>query len=382
MTKKADLEGAISKRHDTDLWREIRTLYESKTQPSYKKIKEILCAEFNLDSFPSQRTIQRRSVNEGWKKYDDDQTVKIAPNKYSDDFWICVRNVYETNSRITYKRLKETVQNELQCTDFPAQDAVSAKAEQEGWKRADKLVKKSDADLKKISGGVKKIMSMDDAKASLEDQKNEEDQEDENVDGNGQVVPFDFIQELVNNEKANIKNLLMTSQVRRQKQADVIVKARKRMAVTNMVGDQIGDAFTLLFALFTSEEIERYFTKKMMRDLKDKLYNLKNLSSAFNELSFNRRENLKFELSLYGVQMEDLKDVDDAKRMTDLNDDTAYEAQRERLRLEAKRIAERRRYIDSGALEEEVNEEMERRMNESQIEDGEYEDAEFEEIEG
>ena len=142
MTKKADLEGAISKRHDTDLWREIRTLYESKTQPSYKKIKEILCAEFNLDSFPSQRTIQRRALKEVWKKYDDDQIVKIAQNKYSDDFWICVRNVYETNSRITYKRLKETVQNELQCTDFPAQDAVSAKAEQEGWKRADKLVKK------------------------------------------------------------------------------------------------------------------------------------------------------------------------------------------------------------------------------------------------
>ena len=81
--------------------------------------------------------------------------------------------------------------------------------------------------MKKISGGVKKIMSMDDAKEQLEDQKNEEDQEDEEVDGDGQVVPFDFVQELVNNEKANIKNLLMTSQVRRQKQADVIVKVRK-----------------------------------------------------------------------------------------------------------------------------------------------------------
>ena len=81
--------------------------------------------------------------------------------------------------------------------------------------------------MKKISGGVKKIISMEDAKEQLEEQKNEEDHEDEEVDGNGQVVPFDFIQELVNNEKANIKNLLMTSQVRRQKQADVIVKVRK-----------------------------------------------------------------------------------------------------------------------------------------------------------
>lgn len=173
MIKKADLEGAISKRCDTDLLREIRTLYESKTQPNHAKIKDILCAEFNLDDFPSRSTVHRRSVKEQWKKYDDDQSVKLAPNKYSDDFWICVRKVYESHSRMTYKRLKETVQNELQCTDFPSQPMVAIKAEQEGWKRADKLLKKSDTDLKNISSCVKKIMSMDDAKASLEDQKNE-----------------------------------------------------------------------------------------------------------------------------------------------------------------------------------------------------------------
>lgn len=176
MTKKADLEGAISKRHDTDLWREIRTLYESKTQPNHAKIKDILCAEFNLDSFPSRSTVHRRAVNEGWKRYEDDQTIKVASNRYGDDFWICVRNVYETNSRITYKRLKETVQNELQCTDFPSQPMIAINAEQEGWKRADKLVKKSDADLKKISVGVKKIMSIEDVKERIEEQKNEEDQ--------------------------------------------------------------------------------------------------------------------------------------------------------------------------------------------------------------
>lgn len=185
MIKKADLEGAISKRYDTDLLREIRTLYESKTQPNHAKIKDILCAEFNLDSFPSKSTMQRRALKEGWKKYEDDQTVKIAPNKYSDDFWICVRNIYETNSRITYKRLKETVQNELQCADFPAQDVVAAKAEKEGWKRADKLLKKSDSNLKKISSGVKKITSLDQFKEQLENQKNDEDQEYEELEGNG-----------------------------------------------------------------------------------------------------------------------------------------------------------------------------------------------------
>lgn len=44
-----------------------------------------------------------------------------------------------------------------------------------------------------------------------------------------EAVHFDYVQELINNQKANIENLLMTSQVGCQKQPDVIVKPCKRM---------------------------------------------------------------------------------------------------------------------------------------------------------
>lgn len=71
--------------------------------------------------------------------------------------------------------------------------------------------------------------------------------------------------------------------------------------------------------------------------------------------------------NLYGTQLEDLKEENDAKRVKDLNDNKAYEAQQLRLASEAERIAARRRYIDSGGLEDEINAEMERRMNEEEL---------------
>lgn len=60
-----------------------------------------------------------------------------------------------------------------------------------------------------------------------------------------------FAQELINAEKFNIKNLLISSQVWRQKKADVIVKIRKRMALNNTLGDEINDALARLFGRAT-----------------------------------------------------------------------------------------------------------------------------------
>ena len=380
MSKKADLNASVSKRHNFDLWAEVRTCYESKSQPNYEKIKDLLCTEFNLDAFPSKSTMQRHAVKGGWKRHENEVTGKVASNRYSDDFWLCVQSIYEANSKITYRKLKELVQNELQCTDFPSQDVVSAKAQCEGWERASKLLEKSDSNLKKISRRVKNITDAESFLGFVSSLEDEEDQQFEHSDVPQEVYQFDFIKDLIDSEKRDIKNLLMTSQVRRKKQAEVITKSRKRIALNNDFGDQLSDKLVMITALLTSDKIRQYFTKAMMRELKDQLNTLKSISETYSTLSFNKRENVKFELGLYGVQLEDLKDVDDAKRTTDLNDDTAYEAQRERLALERDKIAKRRRYIDSGGLQADVDAEVERLMNEAHEDEG-IEEAEFEEIE-
>lgn len=381
MTKKVDLNEGISKRHDVELWAEIRKCYESKSQPNYQKIKDILCVEFNLDDFPSQRTVQRRALKDGWMRSELEVGVKSNQVRYDDDFWLCVRRIFEANPKITHKRLKEAVQNELQCNEFPTQQVVTAKAQHEGWERADGLLKKSDATLKKLARSVKNITSVDDFQGFISSLEGEEDQQLEHSEVPQEVYQFDFIKELVEDEKRNIKNLLMTSQVRRKKQAEVIIKSRKRIALNNEFGDQLSDKLIMLTALLTSDKIKQYFTKAMMRELKDQLTVLSRISETYSSLSFNKRENIKFELNLYGVQLEDLKDVDDAKRVDELNNNDAYDAQRKKLAEQREQLAARRRYIDSGGLEEDVNIEMEKRMNEAQADDdGMIEEGEFEEV--
>lgn len=364
MTKKADLNEINSKRFGSELWAETRKFYESRTHPNYEKIKSKLCTKFNLDAFPSQRTVERRAVKERWMRFEDEINNKVAPNKYSDDFWLCIKNVYESNPKITHKRLKELVQNELNCKDFPSHQAIAYKAKHEGWERSDYLLKKSDATLKYLIRSVKNLESDNDLKVSSGNKKNNEKQNLNYVSTSSDVSEFDVIQERVEREKVGIENLLMNAQVRHKRQAEIIVKSRKRMTLINDLGDQLSDKFVMLYALITSDEISRKFTKLMMKQLNDKLDTLYQILEIYNDLSFNRRENIKFELSLYGTQLEDLKDIDDAKRVKDLNNDKAYEAQQLRLVAEAERMAARRRYIDSGGLEEEVNAEMEQRMKE------------------
>lgn len=89
-----------------------------------------------------------------------------------------------------------------------------------GWQRADKLLKKSDSMLKKLSRGVNKITSVEEFEGFISSLEDEQDQQFEHSEVPQEVYQFDFIKELVEDEKRNIKNLLMTSQVRRKKLDD------------------------------------------------------------------------------------------------------------------------------------------------------------------
>ena len=211
---------------------------------------------------------------------------------------------------------------------------------------------------------VKKIESENYLKEVLNNKEIFENQNLRHGDTVFDVDDFDFIKEIVECEKVNIKNLLTNAQVRRKSQAEVIVKSRRRMALNNDLGDRLFDQLVIISTLLMSDRIRHNFTKPMMKQLKDQLNTLCQISEAYNNLSSNKRESIKFELSLYGTQLEDLKDVDDTKRVKDLNNDKAYEEQQMHLEAEKEQIAARRRYIDSGGLEEEVNAEMEQRMKE------------------
>lgn len=364
----------IEKRHDTDLWREIRKLYESKAKPGYEKIKSILMAEFALDTFPSRSTVDRRSKSEGWIRARTGGDESKA-NRFGDDFWECVKSVYESNPKMTHKQLKDLVQNELQISDFPTHQVLAKKAKLEGWEYADLALKKSDERLQNQASCVKrKIKQQEKIEKEIEEyQEYVSDDDDE----------FNYVFELAEKEKTRFKNVTMVANTRQQKLAEVIIKSRRRMRVINEIGDLLNDELMGVYGVMSSHEFLKTCPPHILEVFVAQERALTRALASYTQLSADRRESIKFELSLYGVQMEDLRDNDNDARMKDLNDNTAYEQQKQRLLEERIMLAKRRAYIDSGGLQKDVDEELQRRMDEMNEYDDvdSIEEAEFSEIE-
>lgn len=359
------IEDTISKRYGTTLWAEIRKLYESKQQHEYERIKTILTAEFDLTSFPAKRTVERHAKDEKWKRYIAVDTVKKLNKTYTEAFWINVRAIYESNPKISYKRLKEYTQNELKCSDFPSPDAINAKAENEGWKRLNQLIEKSDVELRKLSksvtsmAGKSKINFTNNGRNVVIDQGCD-DGEDEDY-----LVDFHLFNDQVENVKSNIKNLLMESAVKQRKMSETIIKNRKRIGSIGEIGDMLSDRLMLNHTLLMSQQIRELSGAVEFIEKENKI--LSKTINTFNELTFGRRESLKLELQMYGVGIDDLRIVDTAERVKGMNDDKAYEEQRARLLAEREMIAKRHLYIQSGGLERDTQEEMKRRMELAEI---------------
>lgn len=62
--------------------------------------------------------------------------------------------------------------------------------------------------------------------------------------------------EVIDSEKNAIKNLLMTSQIKRRNIAEVILKARKRMSIMNDFSDILSDELALMFQLLNSTQFQ------------------------------------------------------------------------------------------------------------------------------
>ncbi|ENU38568.1 Uncharacterised protein [Acinetobacter johnsonii] len=77
------------------------------------------------------------------------------------------------------------------------------------------------------------IVIYDHKDRKIKQHKNEEDADEESEEDEGELLDFDVMTEIIDSEKQAIKNLLMTSQIRRRNMAEVILKALKRMSIMN-----------------------------------------------------------------------------------------------------------------------------------------------------
>lgn len=353
---------AIKFRYGTDLWREIRTLYESKSKPNYESIKNMLMLEFKLDKFPSKSTVERRAKIEGWKRKLEQSNT--ATNQYGEDFWACVKAIYESHPKLKHKQLKDLVQNELQIDYFPSSTAITAKAKHGSWLHAEDLIKQGDADLRKLNRRVKKELKNDQSEVFINGEK---------VYINDMVGEFfrdlddDYLGEVREVQKAaksKIESVLMSARGKSQKLAEALTLARRRMKSINEIGDILSDRLMELYILQSSQELRVMLPPEMIETVEREQKGMARILASYNELTYGRRESIKFELSLYGIQIEDMRDNDDKNRMKNLNDNATYEKHREHLKEQSIAIAKRRMYIDSGGLQRDVDSEIQKRMDE------------------
>ena len=95
----------------------------------------------------------------------------------------------------------------------------------------------------------------------IKEYKNEEDADDEAEEDEGELLDFDVMMEIIDSEKRAIKNLLMTSQIKRRNMAEVILKARKRMSIMDDFSDILSDELVLNFQLLNSTQFLKVMGK-------------------------------------------------------------------------------------------------------------------------
>ncbi|WP_228276948.1 hypothetical protein [Acinetobacter johnsonii] len=121
---------------------------------------------------------------------------------------------------------------------------------------------KNDTELKKMRQSVNRLVSnadliiYDKKSKQIKQHKNEEDADEESPEDEGELLDFDVMTEIIDSEKQAIKNLLMTSQIKRRNMAEVILKARKRMSIMNDFSDILSDELVLNFQLLNSTQFQ------------------------------------------------------------------------------------------------------------------------------
>lgn len=377
----------ISKRNGGDLWTEIKQLYESKNGMPYEKIQSILTAEFDLKKFPSKRTIERRAKSENWKK------KSIANNaKYDEKFWLVVRAVYEAHPRITYERIKETVMQKLQITEFPTQKTLSLRKKQEGWKPLELKNIKDDAGLRKLKGQVKRATkNIDDLTEQyknnlLERRETYVDNDYDTKDIDDQLLAmdnFELVENMLVSKKRVHENLLMDANSKRLEMYEFMELSRKRLANISRMGDELSDAWVGIYALVSDPKITSYIGYQLAQKINKAKSDLAVVTSNFATLAYARQAIIKMEYQVRGLTMEDMRDEAQAELYVPSDEDMAkFEASKERLRLEAEENAKFMEKVLSGELQDEINAELERRIAEADRLAGDpIDDAVYEEIE-
>lgn len=305
----------------------------------------------------------------------DNKPKRKPRSNYSDEIWFCVRTVYEADGESTVERIVEIVGEFLGVTKLPNRSTVVTRAEKEGWERPQNIQQKTNVQLKRLMQKARNTLQS----ATIEDKKNTINQDD-----TGFLTDQDLYvsrrNEIVSQALGGVKKLLSASSRRKLKIADVIRRNRNMndqlQNLTMHITDEIVINKTLMLDRVFQAEVE-----PEDKELIEKSYGMAlGLVEPIMFLTNALEKQAKMDILFYGITSEDTREPETAGRLTDLNDDTAYEQQMLELKQRNIEMMERRAMLESGDFERQIEEEQQKQMQEMGFMDDDISEAEYEDI--
>lgn len=307
------------------------------------------------------------------------KTTEKSKTTYSDEVWDCIRAVYEADGGSSVKRMLEIVQNTTQIDELPCRQTVVARAKREKWQRPDSLQQLSTAKLQKIiqrANGMALVLSgIDPQFNDNEDDENQSYSVSERLDEyNNDALYHEQKNNIVNAAMFGVKKLLSTAIHKKKTKAQVISRARSSQDRLFLLREHTLDQITLSVALLTNVQYKLIANETDLSNTEGTMnFNMRVLEMLNNTIAVNEKF-IKTDFAIYGLTPDDVKEPETQGRMKDLHDETEYQEQLQRLDQQAKEMAARRHYIESGALEKEVAEEVRKKMIEAGMDDSDDDD--------
>lgn len=309
------------------------------------------------------------------------ETDKSNTARYSEEVWTCIRAVYEADGESSIERLLEIVRNETQIFELPTRQTVISRAKREKWERPTSLLQKTTAELTKIIQREKRHNMLLAGAPIFSDDKDLEDKDHEPTDWNvykADTANIERREKLVETALSRVKKLLSSASNKKKQTAEIVKRNRAFNDRLHLIYDYAFDQVLVTNSLLTDLETSLALTERDKSNFLNINTMNKDLIMLMNETVAAREKLTRIDFALYGITPDDTKEPETGNRMKDLEDDTAYEEQMARLHEQQKAAAHRRRYIESGEMEAEVEKEIQAKMKEMGMDDDEdITEAEF-----
>lgn len=273
---------------------------------------------------------------------------------YDVEVWFFLKAVWQAVPKITFTDLCVAVEKLLN-KPVPTPSCVGKRCRAEKWtKNVRAYCRNSDRNLEKVSSRL-----FDELKKEYE--KIQQDKRDFALATKGHLPGVSGVSGYTFEALEKVAN-------KNRKTVDVLLEHRRR---TGKIGQLLDDSMDWMY-----EAKEAVFDETKTPEELDKARRqfglLEQMVEKIESFSRTAKNLLQADFLLFGINTDDTRDSDSTDRMTQIQDDSKFDQARGDLEQQYLEMQQQVQWIQSGAFESEVLQEMERKMREEEIEDAEF----------